>query len=148
MRERSTVFVSALGAMAMFVAGCASPGSTKDHDLSWAARPLSDQPGDPARGRGIVAQRQQSMCVLCHPSALAPAHMQGNLAPDLAGVGQRLTETQLRAHVMDARRVQPDSIMPPYHRSSGLARVPTMSAGRFLLTAQEIEDVVAYLRTL
>lgn len=148
MRKYSHGLLGACVAMAMLFAGCASRGAAKDLDLSWASKPLSDQAGDASRGRSIVAQRQQSMCVLCHPSALVPAHLQGNLAPDLAGVGQRLSEIQLRAHVMDARRVQPDSIMPPYHRSSGLARVPAPNAGRPLLTAQEVEDVVAYLRTL
>jgi sulfur-oxidizing protein SoxX len=38
--------------------------------------------------------------------------------------------------------------MPPYHRIHDLLRVDPRFAGRPVLTAQEIEDVVAWLVTL
>ena len=38
--------------------------------------------------------------------------------------------------------------MPPYYRVDGLARVGSSWAGRPILTAEQIEDVVAFLATL
>ncbi|TCH97691.1 sulfur oxidation c-type cytochrome SoxX [Roseococcus sp. SYP-B2431] len=112
------------------------------------AAPLTAQPGDPARGRAIVADRQRGLCLLCHPAPMPEERFQGNLAPDLAGAGSRWTEGQLRLRLMDSRRLNPDSIMPSYHRSEGLHRVAPAFQGRTVLGAQEIEDVVAYLTTL
>ncbi len=73
---------------------------------------------------------------------------QGDLAPSLAGAGARSTEGQLRLRMVDSRRVNPESIMPAYHAEGGLQRVGPAFVGRPVLTAQEIEDVVAYLKQL
>ena len=111
-------------------------------------RPLTGEPGDPTRGRAIVASRQKGLCLLCHPAPIPEERFQGNLAPDLAGVGSRLTEGQLRLRLVDGRRLNPDTIMPSYHRTEGLERVGPAWRGRTVLTAQEIEDVVAFLAGL
>jgi L-cysteine S-thiosulfotransferase len=110
--------------------------------------PLTEQPGDAARGRAIVANRQVGLCLLCHAATIAEERFQGNLAPDLACAGARWSEAQLRLRVVDSRRVNPQSIMPPYYRADGLARVAAPWQGKTVLAAQQIEDVVAYLRTL
>ena len=111
-------------------------------------RPLADQPGDAGRGRAIVANRQIGLCLLCHTGPIPEERFQGNLAPDLAGAGARLTEGQLRMRLVDSRRVNPESLMPAYFRSEGLVRVGTPWQGKTVLDAQQVEDVVAYLRTL
>jgi len=111
-------------------------------------QPLTDQPGDAARGRAIVANRQVGLCLLCHTGPIPEERFQGNLAPDLAGAGARLSQAQLRLRLVDSRRVNPQSIMPAYFRSDGFVRVDTKWQGRPVLAAQQIEDVVAYLRTL
>ena len=111
-------------------------------------QPLTEQPGDPARGRAIVANRQVGLCLLCHSGPIAEERFQGNLAPDLAGAGARLSEGQLRLRMVDSRRVNPDSMMPAYFRADGLARVAAPWLGKTVLTAQQVEDVVAYLRSL
>jgi sulfur-oxidizing protein SoxX len=111
-------------------------------------RPLTDQPGDAARGRAIVANRQLGLCLLCHTAPIPEERFQGNLAPDLAGAGARWSEAQLRLRLVDSRRVNPQTIMPPYYRSEGLARVGAPWQGKTVLAAQQIEDVVAYLRSL
>ncbi len=114
--------------------------------------PLTSTPGDPARGRAIAASRQQGLCLLCHgapmPEALPEARFQGNLAPDLAGVGARYTEAQLRLRVVEARRVHPGSFMPSFHSTANLSRVGGAWQGKPILTAQQVEDVVAWLLTL
>ncbi|MGL4962261.1 MAG: sulfur oxidation c-type cytochrome SoxX [Inquilinus sp.] len=111
-------------------------------------RPLTGQAGDPARGRALMEDRQRSLCSLCHAGPFAPPHQQGTLAPDLQGIGARLSEGQLRLRVVDIKRLVPDSIMPSYARTEGFARVATAWQGKPVLTAQGIEDVIAYLATL
>ena len=104
--------------------------------------------GDPARGREIVASRQVGLCLLCHRGPFPEERFQGNLAPDLTGAGARWSEGQLRLRIVDSGRINPASIMPAYHRTQGLTRVAPASRGKPVLSAQQIEDVVAYLMTL
>jgi sulfur-oxidizing protein SoxX len=111
-------------------------------------RPLTDAPGDAARGRSIVTSRQSGLCLLCHRGPFPEERFQGTLAPDLAGAGARWSEGQLRLRIVDARRLNPASLMPAYHRVDGLTRVGSAWQSRPVLTAQEIEDVVAFLHTL
>ena len=109
---------------------------------------LTGLPGDAARGRAIVANRQLGLCLLCHSGPLSEERFQGNLAPDLAGAGKRWSSGQLRLRVADAGLINPQSIMPPYYRSSGLHRVAPAYRDAPLLAAQQVEDVVAYLVSL
>jgi sulfur-oxidizing protein SoxX len=109
---------------------------------------LTGQPGDVARGRAIVANRTVGLCLLCHSGSFPEERFQGNLAPSLAGAGSRSTPGQLRLRLVDAARLNPDTIMPSYYRVDGLVRVAKNFQGKTILTAQQIEDVVAYLATL
>ncbi len=109
---------------------------------------LEGRVGDATRGRAIVASRQQGLCLLCHSGPFPEERFQGQLAPDLAGAGSRWSVAQLRLRLVDSRRLNPDSIMPAYHRTQGLTRVARAWEGRPLLDAQQIEDVVAWLATL
>ncbi|MES2712125.1 MAG: sulfur oxidation c-type cytochrome SoxX [Pseudomonadota bacterium] len=110
--------------------------------------PLTDSPGDAARGRAVIADRTKGLCLLCHSGPFPEERFQGNLAPSLAGAGARLDAAGLRLRVVDSRRLNPDSIMPSYGRSEGLHRVTPALRGRTILSAQEIEDVIAFLLTL
>ena len=104
--------------------------------------------GDAARGRAIVANRQVGLCLLCHAAPIAEERFQGDLATDLAGVGQRATAAQLRLRIADASRLNPDTTMPAYFRVRGFNRVAAAFEGKPILEAQQIEDVVAWLVTL
>ena len=110
-------------------------------------RPLTDAPGDPARGRAIVANRQVGLCLLCHSGPFPEERFQGNLAPDLRS-SSRLSEGQIRLRIVDPARANPDTIMPAFHRTGGLERVAPAFAGKPVLSAQQVEDVVAWLMTL
>lgn len=111
-------------------------------------RSLTGAPGDATRGRAIVADRQRGLCLLCHSGPFPEDPFQGNLAPGLAGAGSRWTEGQLRLRLVDGKRLNPDSIMPSYFRTDGLHRVGPAFQGRTILSAAEVEDVLAFLMTL
>ena len=110
--------------------------------------PLTEAAGDPARGRAIVVNRRIGLCLLCHSGPFPEERLQGSLAPGLGGVGARLSPSQLRLRVVDASRVNPNTIMPPYYRTEGLSRVARAYAGKPILTAEQVEDVVTFLSTL
>jgi sulfur-oxidizing protein SoxX len=109
---------------------------------------LTGSAGDPTRGRAIIADRQKGFCLLCHGGPFPEEPLQGNLAPSLAGAGSRWNEGQLRLRLMDNKRVNPESIMPAYHRIEGLNRVGAIWRDRPILSAAEIEDVLAFLMGL
>ena len=110
--------------------------------------PLTGAPGDPAAGKKIVTDRQVGLCLLCHSGPFPEERFQGDLAPDLSGVGARLSAGQIRLRIVDASRLNPNTIMPPYLRTDNLQRVAPAYRGKTVLTPQQIEDVVAFLVTL
>lgn len=102
--------------------------------------------GDAQRGRAVFVQREQGHCVICHGLAgMAPA---GNVGPALDNVGARLTAAQLRQRIVDITQVKPDAAMPAFYRREGLKRVAAAHAGKTLLEAQQVEDLVAFLAAL
>jgi sulfur-oxidizing protein SoxX len=109
--------------------------------------PLAAWAGNAERGRAIATGNAEASCVLCHaiPGADAPG---GNIGPSLAGVGSRLRADELRARIVDASRINPKTVMPPYGRTEGLYQVAAPYRGKPLLSDEQIDDVVAFLLTL
>jgi L-cysteine S-thiosulfotransferase len=137
-----------LGALfAVGVAACAA--TTLPYAVNGDAidEPLTKEVGDARRGREIVTGRDAN-CLLCHSIPEPEQRFMGNVAPPLSGVGSRLTKGQLRLRIVDPTRLKPDVAMPAYHRTHGLDRVMEQYRGKPVLTAQQVEDVVAYLSTL
>jgi L-cysteine S-thiosulfotransferase len=108
---------------------------------------LTGTPGDATRGRALVLERS-STCILCHSGPFPETRFQGDLAPSLAGSGSRWSEGQLRLRLVDASRLNAATIMPSYYRLEGLARVGPSWRDKPILSAEQIEDIVAYLTTL
>jgi L-cysteine S-thiosulfotransferase len=108
---------------------------------------LTTTRGDVARGRALVIDRSNT-CILCHNGPFPEVKFQGDLAPSLAGSGSRWTEGQLRLRLVDASRLNAATIMPSYYRVDGLNRVGTAWRDKPILSAEQIEDIVAYLATL
>ena len=134
----------AFAAAALLLAGCTFPGAKVS---------LSDAPtlpaasADAASGREVVMGRDGN-CLLCHAIPETGARFMGDLGPALSGIGARQSAAQLRARLIDPAFANPDSIMPAYARTDGLTQVGKPWRGKPILSAQQIEDVVAYLATL
>jgi sulfur-oxidizing protein SoxX len=109
---------------------------------------LTGERGDAARGRAIVANHNLGLCLLCHSGPFPDDKFQGTMAPDLAGAGARWSEGQLRLRIVDAGKLNAATIMPPFYRVDHLTRVPPAYRGKPVLSAVEVEDVIAYLMTL
>jgi sulfur-oxidizing protein SoxX len=139
----------ALAAFFSLIAASASapqaPPSMHDNEI---AASLDGKVGNATRGRALLADRDVANCVLCHAVPDSTLPVAGNVGPSLAGVGTRLTVPELRLRIVDITRVTPDAVMPSYFRADRLSDVAATYRGRTVLTAQQVEDVVAYLATL
>jgi L-cysteine S-thiosulfotransferase len=141
-------FLSGVAALALAASAAADEAPLRYRVAGDAVpAPLVATPGDAARGRELAFSRDAN-CLLCHSVPDAGRRPSGNLGPPLSGVGARLVAGQLRLRVVDPQRLDPESIMPAYYRVDGLERVAATLRGRPILTAQQIEDIVAYLLTL
>jgi sulfur-oxidizing protein SoxX len=133
------------------LAGCAASGADKLATFRIVGDaipdPLVATAPDPARGRDIVVGRDGN-CLLCHALPESGARFMGNLAPSLSAVGARLSSGQLRLRLVDSMRLDRDTIVPSYFRVDGLSQVAQAFRGKPILTAQQIEDTIAYLVTL
>lgn len=136
-------------AVAVAAAGCATPGGGLSYDLRGGEirAPLTGAAPDAERGRKILISRD-SNCILCHAAPETGERFFGNLAPPLSGVGARLNAAQLRARIVDPLFFNKESIMPAYYRVDGFNRVAETYRGKPVLSAEQIEDVIAYLLTL
>ena len=119
--------------LALGLAGCAA----------WAQAQPSQSPASPERGRAWLLQRQDTGCVLCHQIPGLPAG--GVLGPSLQGLAERSTPAQARERIADARRFNPNTIMPPYLSTEGLHQVAAAYRGQTVLTPQAVDDIVSYL---
>ena len=139
-------------AIAATAAGAADSAASAALSLRVVAdgipEPLAATAGDVAQGRSLLLARDPANCVLCHAIPEAAVRFAGDLGPSLAGVGARLTVPQLRLRVADNLRVNAATIMPSYYKVDGLKRVAAAYRGKPILSAPEVEDVVAYLATL
>lgn len=131
------------------VDGTASAQALRPYVVAGDAIPasLTGAPGDATRGRALVVERS-STCILCHSGPFPEQSFQGDVAPSLAGTGRRAPEGEIRLRLVDASRLNPATIMPSYYRIDDLVRVGRPWQGKPILTAEQIEDIVAYLVTL
>jgi len=147
---------AALGVSAAVLVTVALNGAAYGHDqllpyrlVDGAIRePLTDQPGDPERGRRIVLDRDGGDCTICHAMPLPPREFHGTIGPPLDGIGNRATAGVLRLRLVDPKVLNSATIMPAYYKVAGLHRVLDRYRAKPILTAQQIEDVIAYLLTL
>lgn len=147
-RRVTSLWVAAI-TMSLSPASLSQPQPVASYEIVDDAieRPLSGLVGDAGRGRAIAAGRQGN-CLACHAMPIPEEGFHGNVGPDLTGVGSRYSAGELRLRLVDGMALNPDTIMPSFHRVEGLHRVKPELRGRPILNAQQVEDVVAYLMTL
>ena len=109
---------------------------------------MTGQPGDPANGRKLAINRKQGNRLACHVLPIPEQPFHGDVGPDLSEAGGTLSEGELRLRVVDSKVLNPDTIMPAFYRNDGFHRVLKQFQGKTVLSAQQVEDVVAYLMTL
>ena len=144
---RHVVWLALLHACAFAAPAHAQSAPLFQGDGSGITQPLAAR-GDAARGRALLISRDPANCILCHGLTDSAVRFSGNLAPPLDGAGTRLTPAQLRLRIADSSRINPATIMPSYFKTEGLTAVATQYAGKPVLTAQQVEDLVVYLSTL
>lgn len=135
--------------LALVAAACGAPDQAliKPAQISGDAipAPLTSTAGNADRGKVIFVDRDAGHCVLCHAVSDLDVEFQGDIGPDLSLVGARLSAGQLRLRIVDYQIVRPGTLMPSYFRIHDLHQVETAFAGETILSAQDIEDIVAYL---
>jgi sulfur-oxidizing protein SoxX len=112
--------------------------------------PLTAAPGDAKRGEEVMVGRQLGNCLSCHEvTALRAYDFHGEVGPSLDGAGSRWDRAALRMIIVDPKRVFGNTTaMPAFYRIDGLNRVRPEFEGKPILSAQQVEDVVAYLAAL
>lgn len=140
-------WVASLAVVALAACGANEPPLIPDDRITGDAieRALTATPGDSARGQILFISREEGHCVLCHQIDGLDAEFQGNVGPDLSFVGDRLSSSQLRLRIVDYQLVQPGALMPSYYRNHDLYQVGEAFQGETILSAQDVEDIVAYL---
>lgn len=154
--KRTTLLAAVLIGSGTFVAAQeVKPDDVVYDDYGSVAVSLNGVAGDPVAGQEVMSDRGLGNCVACHQVTGLKAAFQGNVGPSLDGAGERWDEAQLRGIVANAKMTFPDTVMPSFYKTSGFIRPGDAFTGKAptaeltpLLTAQQIEDVVAYLATL
>jgi sulfur-oxidizing protein SoxX len=108
---------------------------------------LTGVPGDPIKGKKLSVNRKKGNCLACHSMPIPEQQFHGEVGPNLSGVGSRMTEAELRLRLVNSKALNPDTIMPAFHKVA-LNRVLKKFKGKTILGAQEIEDIIAYISTL
>lgn len=120
-----------------------------DVDNDSLPKSLTGAPGNADAGKKVFLTRTLGNCLACHQvTSLKSQEFHGEFGPSLDGVAGRYTEAQLRLIVADPKRIFTDTVMPAFYKNDGFSRVRPQFVGKSILTAAQVEDVVAYLKTL
>ena len=117
-------------------------------DGSSIPKSLTGVAGDPANGKKVAVGRKAGNCLACHAMQISEQPFHGETAPSLYGVGNRLSAGELRMQLVNSKVTNEDTMMPSYYRPFGFERPLKKFVGKTILSAQDVEDVVAYLQTL
>ncbi len=147
-RRASLIATLACSLLAMTASATQSAKFTVDKSDYSIKESLTDQAGDPVKGREVAIDRKKGNCLACHTLPIPEQPFHGRIAPPLMGVGARYSPAQLRLRVVNPKMLNPNTIMPSYYKSDGFHRTMKKFAGKSILSAQEVEDIIAYLSTL
>ncbi len=151
-RKGFSVFACAAALLAVSALGLSQNAEAGDKykivDGNSIPASLTGKKGDAVKGRSVAINRKQGNCLACHILPIPEQQFHGEVGPDLSEVGDTYSEGELRLRVVNPKAVNPDSIMPAFYKTEGLHRVLKNFQGKSILTAEQVEDVVAYLLTL
>lgn len=143
----ATAVVTVMGSAVAF-AGATKPGDVAFNDGA-VTDSLTGAAGNVEEGRIVFANRKLGNCLACHVNLEIPEEpFQGEVGPPLDGAGERWNEAELRGIVSNSKMTFEDTIMPAFYIDSGYNRILEKFEGASILSAQQVEDVVAYLMTL
>ena len=109
---------------------------------------LTGKAGDAEKGRALAINRKKGNCLACHAMPIPEQQFHGETGPTLYGVGNRLSEGELRLQLVNSKVTNENTLMPSFYRTFGFNRPLKGFSGKPILEAQEVEDIVAYLKTL
>ena len=109
---------------------------------------LTGKKGDPVNGRKLAINRKKGNCLACHVMPIPEQSYHGKIGPDLNGVASRYEEGELRLRIVNPKIINEATIMPAFYRNDGFHRVMKKFNGKTIISAQDVEDIVAYLMTL
>ena len=152
----SSVWKTALTGIILSGVALAAFGAPGVAEEDWACKveefaipeSLTGRPGDPAQGERVVRDANNVTCLICHSIPISGEPDPGNIGPPLQGVGSRYSAGELRLRIVDPKLLNPDSVMPSYYKMDGLHEVADEYRDQPIYSAQNVEDVVAYLLTL
>ena len=134
-------------------AGVAEADSVAPSDVAFVdgavMASLTGAAGNAENGRKVFANRKLGNCLACHMNEdLAEQPFHGEVGPPLDGVADRWSPEELRGIVSKSKMMFDDTIMPAFYIDTGYIRPLENFEGKSILSAQDVEDVVAYLLTL
>lgn len=142
----------ALGAALLLTSGMqAGAGSAAKYEVVGGKsipKSLTGKPGDAKTGRTTAINRKKGNCLACHKMPIPEQAFHGLVGPDLKGVASRMSEGEIRLRIVDPKVANPDTIMPAFYKSEGFHRVLKKFKGKTVISAKDVEDIVAYLKTL
>lgn len=151
MFKGSIAIIAAMATGVAMAASAAVAGEMVEYqvvDGSSIPASLTGKAGDPVSGRKLSVNRKKGNCLACHKLPIPEQQFHGDVGPDLAGVASRYNEGEIRLRVVNSKVVNQDTIMPAFYRADGFHRVLKKFQGKSILSAPEVEDIIAYLTTL
>jgi len=153
--KRKTIMTSAIGAAFVVALGSAAMAGEQAKLVNYMVKggtsipeSLTGKPGDPKNGRKVAISRKKGNCLACHVMPIPEQPFHGLVGPDLNGVAGRYKEGELRLRVVDPKVVNPETIMPSFYKTKDLHSVLKKFKGKTIISAEEVEDIIAYLMTL
>ena len=148
---KRTLAVAAIGGtLALLLSSPASAAGLVKYQINNDAisTSLTGKAGDPVNGKKLATNRKKGNCLACHSMPIPEQAFHGNIGPNLKGISNRYSEGELRLRIVNPKVLNSETIMPAFYKADGFNRVMKKFAGKTIISAQEVEDIVAYLMML
>ncbi len=149
MKLTTITFVAGAALASFATAETVAPADVQFDEYGAVAASLTGVAGDAANGRKVFMNRKKGNCLACHVNdEMSEQSFHGEVGPELNGVADRWETAELRGIVVNAKKMFDGTIMPAFYRDAGFNRTLKNFDGKSILSAQEVEDLLAYISTL